>query len=248
VPFTVFSSPVELGITLAVFVLAYTIYTLFGFGSGLIAVGLLALVLPVQDVAVLVLLINFPLELMILLRARRDVPWRSVGFTLLGVLPMVPVGGYLLSSAPPQLALFFLGVFLVIAGAAFLLLQREQLFARKAWAEPLVGGAAGLLGGMFGTSGPPLILYFQAVGFDKREFRFALLAIFHAITWLRLVTYVATGLITAPRLVSALEVFPALVVGAFLGTWLHVSITERTFRRLVSVALVVLGLLLVAGG
>ncbi|MGB6367016.1 MAG: sulfite exporter TauE/SafE family protein, partial [Thermoanaerobaculia bacterium] len=54
----------------------------------------------------------------------------------------------------------------------------------------------------------------------------------------------AFGLITTPRLWSALAVLPAVLLGAVAGNSIHLRIEESTFRRLVSVALLVIGLLL----
>jgi uncharacterized membrane protein YfcA len=60
----------------------------------------------------------------------------------------------------------------------------------------------------------------------------------------RVPSYVAFGLVTAPRLWSALVVLPAVVLGAVIGNSIHLRIEENTFRRLVSAALLVIGLLL----
>ena len=56
--------PLQFAVTCAVLVVAQMVYVLFGFGSGLIAVGSLALVFPeIKDVVVLLLLVNLPAEL-----------------------------------------------------------------------------------------------------------------------------------------------------------------------------------------
>ena len=63
----------------AVLVIAQIVYVMFGFGSGLIAVGGLALLFPeIKDVVVLLLLVNLPAELWVSWQARREVRWRPI--------------------------------------------------------------------------------------------------------------------------------------------------------------------------
>ena len=63
-------------------------------------------------------------------------------------------------------------------------------------------------------------------------------------TTVRVPSYAVFGLITAPRLWSALAVMPAVFIGALIGNSIHLRIEESTFRRLVSAALLIIGLLL----
>jgi uncharacterized membrane protein YfcA len=70
------------------------------------------------------------------------------------------------------------------------------------------------------------------------------MAIFLLMTSVRVPSYAVFGLITAPRLWSALAVMPAVILGALVGNRIHLRIEEATFRRLVSAALLIIGLLL----
>jgi uncharacterized membrane protein YfcA len=81
-------------------------------------------------------------------------------------------------------------------------------------------------------------------GLDKTAFRGHLMALFLLMTCIRLPAYVAGGLITSPRMLSAAAVLPAVALGAWLGQRIHVELGETTFRRAVSALLVVLGTLL----
>jgi uncharacterized membrane protein YfcA len=92
-----------------------------------------------------------------------------------------------------------------------------------------------------------LVLYYQLSGVGKAVFRGNLMAIFLLMTLFRVPSYAGMGLITAERMWSSLLVLPAVVVGAWLGNRIHLRIAEARFRRLVSIALVVLGVLLVVG-
>ena len=239
-----FTSPLQYGLVFAVIVLAETVYVTFGFGSGLIAVGLLALFMPeVQDIVVLLLLLNLPAEIMVAAKSRQQVHWRSVAFMCSGMAIGVPVGTWVLNVCEPTFLLVILGGVLALAGGAFLAVPDRTMAVPEALAPP-TGVAAGLLGGMFGTGGPPLILFYQLRGVDKVAFRGTLMAIFMCVSIVRLPSYLVAGLITAPRLWSALVMVPALLLGMWLGNRVQVEMSEQRFRQLVSVALVIIGLML----
>jgi uncharacterized membrane protein YfcA len=158
----------------------------------------------------------------------------------------VLVGSHLLSRTEPTFVLTLLAWFLISAGAAFLLVPHTASVQWPSWLGGPVGVISGLLAGLFGTGGPPLILYYQLAGVDKTRFRGHLMAIFMVVSFVRLPTYAILGLITLPRLVSAGAILPAALLGAWLGHRIHLGISEVRFRGLVSVALCVLGILLLA--
>jgi len=241
----IFASPWQLVAVCLVLIVAEAIYVLLGFGAGLIAVGSLALLLPdVRDVVVLLLLVSLPAELLVVATSWREISWRGVAWLMVGIAVGIPIGGWALGAGSPDLLLRLLGVLLIAVGAVFLLSPATRNRPWPTWVGPPVGLVSGLLTGLFGTGGPPLVLYYQLAGIDKTAFRGNLMAIFLFMTVVRLPSYAGLGLITGERLWSGVMVLPAVVLGAWLGHRLQLRIDERTFRRLVSVALVVLGAVL----
>ena len=244
---TVFASLPEFLVACLVLAGAEAVYVLLGFGSGLIAVGALALVLPeLRDVIVVLLLVNLPAEAYVVISSWRHISWRGVLVVMAGVAAGIPLGSWLLSTADLGVLLTLLGAVLAVAGVVFLLTPNRPPRPVPAWTAPPVGLLSGVLTGLFGTGGPPLIFYYQLRGADKAAFRGTLMAIFLLMTLIRVPSYAVFGLITAPRIWSSLALVPAAMLGAFLGDRIHVQIDEATFRRLVSVALVIIGVTLVA--
>lgn len=242
---TIFESLPQLLAACAVLALAEAVYVLLGFGAGLIAVGALALLLPeIRDAVVLLLLVNLPAELWVVLRSRHLIRWRGVLVLFTGIALGIPVGAWVLRFGRPELLLTVLGGVLAAAGAAFLALPNLRPASWPAWATAPVGVLSGLLTGLFGTGGPPLVLYYRLRGIPKAAFRGHLMAIFLLMTVVRIPSYAAFGLITTPRLVSAAVVLPAVLAGAVIGNRIHLEVSEARFRQLVSIGLAVIGLLL----
>ena len=242
---TVFSSwPEFFGICL-VLVVAEIVYVSFGFGAGLVAVGLSAAIHPeVKDIAVILLLINLPVEILVIRRSWAKIQWSTVLMICLGVVFGVPLGTWILSIGKPTIVLTVLGSVLVFAGISFLCIPLHFRVRWRRWSAPPTGLISGILGGLFGVGGPPVIIYYQLSGVDKAVFRGSLMAIFLLIALVRVPSYIISGLITNMRLWSALAVAPAVVVGAFIGSRIHIQLAEEKFRRIASVVLVVIGMLL----
>jgi uncharacterized membrane protein YfcA len=205
----------------------------------------MAMVIPdVRDIVVMLLLLNLPAEIWVVSRSSRDVAWRGLAVIMAGVLVGIPLGSWILKHGNPTFLLTLLGIVLAVTGSAFLFAPGSRQHRIPAWIAAPVGLAGGVLTGLFGTGGPPLIFYYQLRGVDKNVFRGSLMSIFLVMTLVRVPSYAAVGLITAPTMLSALTVFPAVLLGAWLGDRIHVRIGEQSFRRVVSASLVVLGVLL----
>lgn len=242
---TIFSSLPQFLLACMILMAAEAVYVTLGFGAGLIAVGGLALLVPeLRDVVVLLLLVNLPAELWVVWSSRRDIAWRGVFVLFAGIGVGIPLGAWLLTWGRPEILLTTLGVFLAAVGVVFLVTPAAPRRTPPLWVKPPVGVLSGLLTGLFGTGGPPLVLYYQISGADKSTFRGHLMAIFLLMTVVRVPSYAALGLITPTRMWSAAMVLPAVLAGALIGNKIHLELDEETFRRVVSGALVVIGLLL----
>jgi uncharacterized membrane protein YfcA len=244
---TIFSSPWEFGAACLVLAVAEAVYVLLGFGAGLVAVGGLALLLPdVRDVVVVLLLVNLPAEIFVVASSWKSIAWRGVAALIVGIAVGIPLGSWFLSRGDPSVLLIVLGGVLVVVGGVFLVAPAGRPRTVPGWVHVPIGLLSGTLTGLFGTGGPPLVLYYQIVGVDKVVFRGSLMAIFLTMTLFRVPSYAGLGLVTAERLWSSLLVLPAVLLGALIGNRIHLRIEERTFRRLVAVALVAIGCLLLA--
>jgi len=242
---SVFPTPWHFLIACAALFVAELVYVLLGFGSGLIAVGTLALVLPeVRDVVVIVLLVNLPAEVFVVWTSRREIRKRGVLFLAIGIVVGIPVGAWILNFGEPTFLLGLLGLVLVAIGGVFLAVPNGAGVRMPSIAGPVVGLTSGLLTGLFGTGGPPLVLFFRLQGLAKAAFRSNLMVLFLMMGVIRLPSYIALGLITPARLVGGAAVLPAVLAGGVVGHLIHLDLSERIFRRIVSAALVVLGLLL----
>jgi uncharacterized membrane protein YfcA len=242
---TFFSSYPQLILACLVVFVAQTIYVLFGFGLGLIGVGLLAMFIqPITDVVVLLLFIALPAEIYVLCKSWKHISWRGIIAIISGVAGGTVVGTMVLRYGDPHIILTILAVFLIISGIIFLFIESDIVIHWPSWCAPLIGILSGLLSGMFGTGGPPLIFYYQLSGMKKHIFRGQLMTLFFLMALVRFTTYSFSGLITTTRFISAIYIFPDILLGIWLGNSIHIQISEKKFRKMVSIALIIIGIIL----
>jgi uncharacterized membrane protein YfcA len=224
---------------------AALIRSAFGFGEALIAVPLLALVLPVQVAAPVAVLASITIAALVLLQDWSDVHVRSAGWLVLSTAAGIPIGLLALTRVAEPLVKGALAV-VIIAFSLYSLLSRRRLALhddRTAW---LFGFAAGVLGGAYGMNGPPLVVYGGLRGWSPRHFRATLQAYFLPASLLGVIGYWSVGLWTRVVLHDFLVALPAIVVATFAGRALNRRIDAARFLTYVHVALILIGALLLA--
>ena len=224
----------------AVLLGAYFIRGITGFGSGLISVPLLALFLPLQFVVPLILLLDFTASLVIGGLHFKRVRWGEIGvlipFSIIGVI----AGTSLLVKLPPEPMLIALAAFVFIFAVRSMLNVHGDKLASRAWAVPaaLTGGTVGAL---FGTGGPPYVIYLSHRIREKSDLRATFSALFFFEGMTRIVSFLVAGLLMTVHVWLAYIVALPLVLGAlYLGGHMHVSLGQAQMTRLVG------GLLLVS--
>jgi len=243
---TFFDSLTQYFVVGAIIFLGQFVYASIGFGSGMVTISLLALLYG--DVNLFVpfyLLLCIPTELVISVKDRDKIEFQQTRRFLIFIFPLLILGGYLLSASPDQWLVSCLGGVVVLLALYYLFFEdRFTVNLQRKGMVPLVGMLSGVLGGVYGISGPPLIFYFKMLKLDKRHFRVALLSIFLVMSLFRLCVYTVLHLYTVTVLVSCAACLPFSLLGLFLGGQAHHRIPELPFKRITSAVMLISGILL----
>ena len=221
----------------AIVVLAYFIRGIAGFGSGLIAVPLLALFLPLTFVVPLILLLDFTASLVMGGLDLKRVQWREVGmlipFSLIGVI----VGTQLLVNLPLTPMLLILAAFIAVFAVRSLLNLKGEKPVSAWWAIP-ASFMGGTVGGLFGTGGPPYVIYLNHRIQDKTLLRATFSALFFMEGAVRIVTFFVAGLLMAQTVWwNALFALPLMLGALWAGGHVHTGLTQTHMTRLIGVLL-----------
>jgi uncharacterized membrane protein YfcA len=227
----------------AILTAATFIRSAFGFGQALIAVPLLAFVIPIEVAAPTAVLVSLIIAALILAQDWRQVHMRSAGWLVLSTLAGMPLGLWLLTSLDGTSVKLILSA-VIILFSAYCLLQRrlvELKDDRHAW---VFGFGAGILGGAYGMSGPPLVLYGALRRWSPPHFRATLQGYFLPANLLSLAGYGLTGLWTGDVTLYSLWALPGCLVAMVLGRIANRHMNGQAFLRYVHYGLIGTGILL----
>lgn len=224
----------------AVVFLATLVRSALGFGEALVAVPLLALLVPVQVAVPLAVLVSITVAVFVLVQDWRHVQFRSAWRLVLSTLFGIPLGLLLLTAAPGPVIKTALAV-VILAFSSYCLFSRSQVELpddRLAWA---FGFAAGVLGGAYAMNGPPLAVYGALRRWPAEQFRATLQGYFLPASLVCLFGYWLEGLwvpdITRLYLLS----LPVMVVAIVLGRAANRRMNGRAFVPYVHCALLLVG-------
>jgi len=219
--------------------LAYFVRGMAGFGSGLIAVPLLSLVLPVTAVVPLVVSLDYLGSASQGIKNLDQIAWKEqlalVPFMLVGV----GLGLYLLQAVPTAALVRALGAF-VIVYAVYQVLPLPALRGSRLFAIAC-GLLGGLIGTLFGSGGPFYVIYLNLRNLEKTTFRATFASNFLIDGGIRLVAYVILGLFRWETLVSMAGALPIVVAGLFLGGHMQTRFSQGVFVWLISALLMASG-------
>lgn len=239
-------SPVTAEVLTVVF-FATLVRSVFGFGEGLIAVPILALIIPIQTAAPLAVLLSITVAAVVLLQDWRKVHFRSSGGLFLPTLLGIPLGLWLLRSAHQDLVKSVLALVIILFSSYFLFGKQPLHLEHDshAWLAGC-GFLAGVLGGAYGINGPPLVIYGSMRRWSPQHFRATLQGYFLPASIVGMAGYAIAGLWTATvtryYLLSLLTALPAI----FIGRWINHRLRGDAFLRYVHGGIVAIGFVLLA--
>jgi uncharacterized protein len=203
----------------------------YGFSSLTVPVALVFFTNRVLNPALVV--IEVFINLYVLFINRHSVPaiWKRVFPILIGLLPGIAVGSYLLASLHPgwiKVVTYTVLLPLILVQAAGL---RRAIRSERLIGLPF-GMGLGFLYSVTTISGPPLAILFNNQGLVKKEFRAGLGLIRVVESSLTAIVYYHLGLFTAESQSILLMIIPSVLVGIPLGAYLIRRLDAETFRRI----------------
>lgn len=232
-------------ITIVILFVAYLVRGMVGFGSGLIAIPLLALHHPLSVVVPMVVLLDWLGSGAQGIRNRDAIAWPELLPLLPFTLSGVAIALYVFTNLEPSGLEHALGLF-VLVYAVYQILPLPVLSGSRIWCAP-AGLFGGLVGTLFGTGGPFYMIYLTIRGLEKSSLRASFAAYFLVDGSIRLVGFLGVGMLNANFLVTLIQWLPAAALGLLIGGRIHTEIPVTTFKYLISLLLTFSGYRLLSG-
>ena len=203
----------------------------YGFSSLTVPVGLVFFTNRVLNPALVLVEVFINLYVLFINRRAIRAVWKRVYPIIIGLLPGIALGSYLLASIHPdwlKLATYAFLLPLILVQAAGV---RRPIHAEKLIGVPF-GAGLGFLYSVTTISGPPLALLFNNQGLVKQEFRAGLALIRVAESCFTAFAYYQLGLFTAEALHIASWIVPSVLIGIPIGAYAIRRMDAETFRRI----------------
>ena len=223
---------------------ATLIRSTLGFGEALVAVPLLALVIPVEVAAPVAAMVSVTVALVVLVEDWRHVDLRAARGLVLATLLGIPFGVIALRTVDEPIVKIVLGATILAFALYALIGPRGHALADDRWSW-LFGLGAGVLGGAYGMNGPPLVVYGSLRGWSPARFTATLQGYFLPASLLGLVGFGIAGLWTPAVGHDYVMSLPAIALAIVLGRRIFRRLDAARFRAYVHVALAAIGVLLV---
>jgi uncharacterized protein len=232
-------------VPLLVVLLASAVSSTIGFAFSALCGAVLFHVIDSPVYAVQVMIVcSIAIQLYCVAALWRSIAWRSLPLFLLGGLPGVPVGAWLLTHLPAGAYRGVLGGLLIAYGSWLLFKRPTRPLRWGRWADFCAGLLGGLTGGLAGFPGASVTIWCGLRGWDKAYQR----GVYQPfILCMQPVSLLAIHLMRPASSAAAtldwqtLAFIPAALAGAWWGLRIFKRLSDRQFELAVTLLLVLSG-------
>ena len=226
------------------------IQTVSGFAIALIIMGGVTVLglAPIAFTANVVSIVALVNTAVALFRKHHQIHARALLYISAGLIPMSGVGllilSYMSQHAADILAIL-LGIVILGSGILLFMHPHPRKTESNAFSHITAGAAGGLISGLFGARGPPVVIHLYRQPVDFATSRSTMLAVLGVMTITRISYESFNGNIDLPVLQLSFWSIPTTVIATVFARRFPPPITDLTMRRLAFVLLASLGLALI---
>ncbi|MDA1017061.1 MAG: sulfite exporter TauE/SafE family protein [Planctomycetota bacterium] len=219
---------------------AYLSRTTLGFADGLIAMPLLAVLMPLTVAVPLVALIGTLAACVLLLVERTKLQLRAAVGLIAAGLVGTPIGVWFLDGVDARVVKSVLGM-MVVTFSAWCLWKPEAFSLKTNRMSPAFGFMAGVLGGAYNCPGPPLVVFGTLRQWAPDEFRPTLQGYFLVGGTAACLLHLAKGNMSHDVMILFAINVPIMAGAIVTGRWIVRRIDRDRFVRYVQFTLLLIG-------
>lgn len=225
-------SPAELAAAISIIVAAGIVRGFTGFGAGLVAMPLLTLMWsPVEALATNVLL-GIAATAQLAPQAARTANWRDMGPMTIAIVLATPVGVWLLVTLDPGAVKKAIAVFVLIA-TLLTLYGWTYRGPRGAVPAAAAGGIGGIVNGLAGVGGPPMVLYLISLPESPETHRANIVMSLASTGVVSLIAMGLAGAFSIKIAVNAAILLGPSILAVWVGARLFRVLPARMFRLVI---------------
>lgn len=233
----------------AVFIVGLSKSGLVG-SMGMVAVPLLALVMPARDATGMMLPVLLAMDAIAIWIYRRDANWHVLWIMLPGAMVGTLLGWLLWSYVTDAQVLLAVGIITVLFMLDALLPIRKRLPdtpPSRGWGA-FWGGAAGLTSFISHTGGPPFQIYTLPLGMSPTMYSATTAFFFAIVNTSKLIPFYFLGTLSVSNLELSAILIPFGLAGVGIGVFLVRRISTKAFYAIAYALILLLGIKILYDG
>jgi len=211
------------------------------FGFSLVAIPLLTLFLDAKLIIIITVTYSLVINSIIIRRCYRDAKIKKILPLLISAIIFTFVGVSYLDVIDEYMLKMVIGVLLVVIGIINNFGIRFNPKKPEKYYLP-VGAVSGVLNGVGGISGPPVLVFLSNIDLSRSQFKATLSSYFLTLNIVAILTYTYKGFYTSENLKIIWTYLPHVVIGTAIGVYASTKVDEKLFKKIINIAIPVMGL------
>lgn len=232
----------QIALLVIVFIISGIIQGTCGFGAGLLAMAVMPFIIDYKIALPVMFLSSVALNLQILSQTYRHIRWRSLLMPLIFSLAGRILGQLVFHRLQSDYLQIVLGIIILFTAVFQLLWQNKIKIKEKISTAGIFGLTSGIIGGISGTGGPPLVVYFLNLQVDKYEYIASLQTLLLSGTLFSIILSSSAGYFTRDVFVYGIFAVCSIVTGSFLGLKLFKKLNRTRLTLVINIFLIVTGI------
>ena len=227
-----------------VFLLASFIQGMTGFGSALVAIPLLSLIIDIKSAVPLCILNSLVITAYLSLKMRKNLDKKKILPLCIAAVPGIILGSTLLKHVNSKFIRLWLGILLITYSLHSLFSTPKPRKLHTAWSY-LAGFSSGAIGAAFSAGGPPTIIYTALNDWQKDTIKATLSGFFLFNSFFIATVHAISGLTTIEILTHFMISAPFVLLGTFLGTICYGKIPHELYLKIIFAFLTLMGIMMI---
>lgn len=221
-------------------IIAGFIQGMTGFGFSLIAIPIMAMFIDIKRVVPLSVSIALITVIIMSFQLKGHLNWKRIVPMVVGLVPGIAIGAFLLKNLPDNIIKFIMGMFLLVFSTYNLFKKNIEICLSYHWGV-IAGFLSGLISATVGGGGPPVVVYASLSKCSQNEIKATLSSFFVGMAGLTVVAHALNGLINISVIKMMMYSAPAALCGLFAGILSSDRIDKSAYVRIVNMMLAILG-------
>lgn len=229
-------TPDQIAVAIAAALAAAFVRGLAGFGMAILLVPVMGLAIPPSEAVVVANLLGLFIGLVGLKKIFGHAERSALHISVLAMIA-TPLGVWLLAITDPALARLMIALVALGAFLLVLLPKRADDHQPSSLETGATGITSGILTGFAGMPGPPVVPYYLRRTMPAQMARASMMTIFLATSLAGCLSALALGVATIREPILAAILYPAVLLGNWLGTLAFGRVSDRAWRIFTGVVL-----------